>query len=189
MKTKYIHIILLCIGLLACNKEPQQFVIEGDVKGTTSPVVCFVTWHDSNPQVDTATIKGGKFMFSASSKNIQSVVIYFEKGSNWVTAWAKNGDKITLQGDVNDPEQILICGNATNELLTDFKQNHKDTPIETLLVDAEEFVKANPASIASLVVIQDYMKDNIPPNLLDEYLRLIQSPARENWLYARLVTR
>jgi hypothetical protein len=172
--------------LTGCSKGKEQFVVEGNVVGATSPTVCFVTWLDATPKIDTVYIKGGKFQFVASAETIKPVVIYFEKGTNWVTAWVENGDKIHLRGDVNDPEQIQICGNAINELLTDFKQCHKDTPVEMLVADVEAFVKANPSSIASLAVIQDYLLDNVSPETVGNCLALIQSPARENWLYTRL---
>ena len=187
MKTNYIHIILLCILLfIACNKDKGQFVVEGDIVGASSPTVCFVTWLDNTPIIDTIYAKDGKFQFVASAETVKPVVIYFEKGTIWVTAWVKNGDKIRLKGDVNDPEQIQIRGNTINELLTEFKQCHKNADAETLVADVEAFVKTNPASIASLVVIQDYLLDHAQPETVAKCLEWIQSPAKESWLYTRL---
>ena len=91
-----------------------------------------------------------------------------------------------LRGDVNDPEQIRIHGNQVNNLLTDFKQAHKNTTDTTLVADAEEFVKTHPTSIASLVVIQDYLRDNAPEETVEACLNLIQSPAKDDPLYQRL---
>ncbi|GHT46733.1 hypothetical protein AGMMS49965_24490 [Bacteroidia bacterium] len=186
MKTRHIHIILLCIILLAGCKEKDEFVVEGRIAGATNPTVCFVTRHDSTPRIETVYMKEGRFRFTASSKSLQPVVIYFERGTNWVTVWAQNGQTITLHGDVNDPEQIRIRGNQVNNLLTDFKQEHKNTTETALVADAEDFVKNHPTSIASLVVIQDYLLGSAPEKTVEACLNWIQSPAKDDPLYQRL---
>lgn len=63
----------------------------------------------------------------------------------------------------------------------------KKLSLEQLLREkAENFIKENPSSIASLVLIQDYILDNDNLSAMSMYLSLIESPAKEDRLYARL---
>lgn len=57
---------------------------------------------------------------------------------------------------------------------------------QALRQKAELFVKENPTSIASLVLIQDYILESNDPGLLGKCLSIIEAPAREDRLYSRL---
>lgn len=52
---------------------------------------------------------------------------------------------------------------------------------------AEDFIKAHPTSIASLVLLQDYLADSEDPVKLDEYLSIIDGEATNDSLYKKLV--
>jgi len=59
--------------------------------------------------------------------------------------------------------------------------------INQLLVEkAENFIKEHPSSVASLVLTQDYLMENEDWEVLNEYLSLIESPAKEDVLFSKL---
>jgi peroxiredoxin len=210
MKIKLLFYILLCILTLTACKDKKTYVLEGDIDGLTNPAIYFVTSFDNETRIDTIYAKEGKFKFVSSFDSLKPVIIYMEDQSVWITIWAQNGEKIQLSGNVDYPELIEANGNEVNDLLTEFKQKNKDVIKErcdlndliksgdeshsqqksdleqTLVKNAGDFIKEHPASIAGLVLIQDYLIENEEPDVLGDYLSLVESPAREDHLFTRL---
>jgi peroxiredoxin len=118
-------VALLCAFVFVSCKDTNSYTINGNIKDIEIADIYIVTHTDSIARVDTVQSKGGKFKFKSESENLQPVVIYMEKGNVWVTVWAKNNENITLAGNVNYPELILAKGGEINNLLTEFKTEHK----------------------------------------------------------------
>ncbi|MDR2690708.1 MAG: AhpC/TSA family protein [Dysgonamonadaceae bacterium] len=227
MTAKKIHLlnlvfIPLCTFVFVSCKDTNSYTIHGNLKGVETPELYIVTRPDSVFQIDTIRSKAGKFKYKSKSEILQPAVVYMEKGNIWVTVWAKNGENITLTGDVNYPELVLAKGGEVNDLLSDFKitnkalikkmgdirdkisANHKGNDAasaeiasaqfssqmkninQALKIRAMDFVKAHPASVASLVLIQDFLLDTKNAAGIRPALSLITGEARENEMYAKL---
>ena len=147
--------------------------------------------------------KEGEFRYVSSSDSVEPVILYMEEDSVWMTVWAKNGETICIEGNANDPELIEFTGNEINDLLTDFRQSNKDiikernntddalrkTELDRILIQkSRDFIHEHPSSIASLVLIQDYILQSGDTAMMGETLSLIEGPAKENQLYSRLET-
>jgi peroxiredoxin len=202
MKGKFvIYIVGFVLFLTACSKK-ASYVLEGNITGLVHPALYIVTSFDHDTKIDTLLSKDGQFQFVAIADSIQPVIIYMEEGSVWMTVWVQNGETIQIEGDANEPELIKTSGNEINDLLTGFRQENQDILKErndatceaphkadldqALIENTRHFIQEHPASIASLVLIQDYLTDSEDPAVLDESLSLIESPAKESKLYARL---
>jgi peroxiredoxin len=203
MKTKFLFYTLVCIVIWgACNRKDQFYTLKGEVSGLTNSAMYVVTSPNNATRVDTILSKDGKFEFVSSYDSVKPIIIYMEEGNVWITVWAQNGETIQIEGNAFFPELIETTGNEVNNLLTEFKQNNREIIRELssldreqcqkedleqkLLKEAEDFIKKHPASIASLVLIQDYLIENEDVEILGNYLSLIESPAKEDKLYARL---
>jgi glutathione peroxidase-family protein len=186
MKSYFVFYIVLSVLFLTGCGDKKTYVVEGNVEGLTNATIYVVTSPDNRTKIDTLLAKEGKFEFVSSYDSVKPIVIYMENQDVWITVWAQNGERITVSGNVNHPELIEINGNEINDLLTEFKQNNKEATKDTLVYCAEKFVEEHPASIAGLVVIQDYLMENEDPVVLDKYLSLIESPAKEDRLYVQL---
>ncbi|MDR2087411.1 MAG: TlpA family protein disulfide reductase [Dysgonamonadaceae bacterium] len=57
---------------------------------------------------------------------------------------------------------------------------------QSLKAEAKEFIRLHPASVASLVLIQDYLMDNSNKENIKPYLSLIEGEARNDRFYKRL---
>jgi peroxiredoxin len=160
-------------------------------------------------KIDTIQAKGGKFEYEAFSDSVVPILIYMEEKSIWMTVWAKNEDKIKISGDVNCPELITAEGNEINDLLTEFKTMNKTIIREccnltdeknpdntsrindlgqSLKTEAETFIRTHPSSVASLVLIQDYLLDNNNKEKIGAYLSLIEGEAKNDKFYKKLNT-
>lgn len=181
---------LLCAFVFASCKDTNSYTVHGNLKGIETPELYIVTRQDSAFQIDTVLSKAGKFKYKSKSEILQPVVIYMEKGNIWVTVWAKNGENILLTGDITYPELVLAKGGEVNDLLSGFKTANsalirkKSDP--TLKIRVMDFVQSHPASVASLVLIQDFLSDMENAADTQSALSLITGEAKENELYAKL---
>jgi peroxiredoxin len=206
MKGKYLFCILLCALIFTGCKNKDTFVIEGDMLSLTSNTLYMLTNSDAI-KIDTIQAKGGKFEYTASSDSVAPILIYMEEKSVWITVWAKNEDRIKVSGDVNCPELITVEGNEINNLLTEFKTQNNATIQERcnlvdekkpdnalqindlnklLKMEAETFIRSHPSSIASLILIQDYLLDNNSKDKIESYLSLIEGEAKNDRFYKKL---
>ncbi|MDR0542511.1 MAG: DUF4369 domain-containing protein [Dysgonamonadaceae bacterium] len=184
----------------ACRDE-RNYLLEGNITGLADPVLYIEPSGNRGAKVDTVFSKGGEFRYEASSDSIQPVLIFMEDGSVWVTVWAKNGQTVEISGDVGYPELITTNGNEINDLLTEFRQanmniikERNDTDDESrkkelmriLIRNSQIFIRKHPSSIASLVLIQDYLMESEDLAVVSAALSLIESPAKDNALYRQL---
>jgi peroxiredoxin len=181
-------------------------MIEGQIFNLTTNNLYLITTTDPI-KIDTIQAKDGRFVYTASSDSVVPILIRMEEEHVWITVWAKNEDKIKIKGDVNCPELIEIEGNEINNFLTEFKIKNqslirercdwveKENPdnaiqineLEKLLKEeAEKFIQVHPASVASLVLIQDYLLSNKDQEQIAPYLSMIEGAAKEDRLYRRL---
>jgi peroxiredoxin len=186
---------------VSCSHSTQQgYIIDGELNGLTDAALYVVTQSGADAKIDTLIAQNGKFHFSATADSVCPVVFYLEEKSVWFTVYAQNGDRIELSGDAEYPELIQIKGNTINDLLTEFRQNN-DSIFKALNDSADSntdylcgllrekvqaFIRENPQSVASLVLIQDHLVDSYDLKLLREYLSLIENPAQKDPLYTRL---
>jgi len=219
-KLKYLYIILLSFLFLMSCKNTDSFTISGEIGGLSHPELYIVSQNTSGYQIDTISIRKGKFSYEGVSEKLNPIVIYMETGNVWITVWAQNGEKISVKGDANYPELILTKGNSVGDLLSKFKEDNRDfiqergdlrdkemlnrnlneelyltdSPLSSqiknldllLKNEAEDFVELHPGSIASLILIQDYILDIEEAQTIQSYLNMLEGEARENELYQKI---
>ena len=181
-----LYIALFSFFFASCTNSDEKYIMEGTISELSHPALYFITAGEDETKIDTILSKNGQFHFSASSDSIQSILIYLGEKSTWITAWAKNGDRIKISGSAEHPELIEINGNEINDHLTQFKQENKELLKDSVISHAQNFIREHPASITSLVLIQDYLMEAENVAVLGDYLSLIESPAKEDLLYVRL---
>jgi peroxiredoxin len=206
MKGTYLFYMLLFVFIFTNCKDKNSFVIEGDILNLTRNKLYLVTTSDKI-NIDTIYAKEGKFKYETSSDSIVPVLIYMEEKSVWITVWVKNEDKIKIEGDVNYPELIEAEGNEVNNLLTEFKTQNKTIikerrnlidekkPVnasrieeleQSLKEEVKQFIQVHPSSIASLVLIQDYLLDNENQEKIEPYLSMLEKEVQNDQLYKKL---
>jgi peroxiredoxin len=210
MKNRYLfYAIFVFLIFTACKEEEDSYMLlEGNIANLTDENFYFVTSDSTTGiKIDTIQSKKGKFTYKSTSDSIAPVLIYMEKGSTWITVWGKNKENVKISGDVNYPELITANGNDVNDLLTEFKNKNvavikekcdlrdakttdnvsRISNLDQLLkTNVENFIKKHPSSIASLVLIQDYLVDS-NQDKLDQYLSLIEGNAKNDALYKKLI--
>jgi len=207
VKKNYLYYMLVgFIFLISCKEDKVMYMVEGNITNLTNSNLYILSRFDSVMKIDTVRATNGQFKYTSVSDSTTSNLIYMEDGNIWITVWAKNKEQIKITGDANYPELIEVRGNEINNLLTEFKVQNEDeikercdlrdaknpdntaqiSVIDQLLREkAEEFIKKHPTSLASLVLIQDYLVDNNQEKV-DQYLSLIEGEVKNDSLYKKL---
>ena len=95
----------------------------------------------------------------------------------------ENRNIIEAKNNLEDTLKLIDFENQADIEKTQAQINALE---QSLTLKAKNFIEENPSSIASLVLIQDYLLRSNDLGLLDNNLSLIQSPAKEDKLYIRL---
>lgn len=114
--------LLLIIGvflfLSSCGKG-VAYRIEGKLSNLKDQTVYAVFENDDIKIVDTVTCKKpGYFFIKENQEGFESVTLYFENKTRWVTAYLEPGEKITITGNIEYPSMLQIKGGQINDNLT-----------------------------------------------------------------------
>jgi len=167
------------IDTILCEKG--EFSIKGNVDSLTYLTILIPEtgiWLDVWVKKDDKLTLNGDVHFpdliSIKGNDINEKLTSFKTSNK--TLLQEKADLFRLQ---QESEKDTLLDNA-NEL----SYAVKITNIEYQLAEkAEEFIKNNPSSTASLTLIRDYLVDPENSNKMEEHLSLIQTPATESHLY------
>lgn len=177
---------------LSCSSDRNTFTLSGRFKGLEQgEFICF----SSAPEwgtLDTVRIQGGKF--SLSHPLADTVVLTLQYPNFMQTqVVAIPGHEVTIKGDANNMLAINVGSDDENEALNEFRHSIADLRSQTssiksqtsspaLVRAAEQFIRQNPESWASIAVFQKYILQAEHPDyalmakLLDEMA--IKCPGR-----------
>ncbi|MDL2322791.1 redoxin domain-containing protein [Bacteroidales bacterium OttesenSCG-928-A17] len=118
-------------------------------------------------------------LITAGGNDVNKILSEFkEKNTSLIQERGDLRDKLLLNADLNDELDVEI----------------NDAPINTQIINldmmlknqAEDFIRLHPSSIASLVLIQDYILGVEDASSVQPYLDLLEEGVRENELYGKI---
>lgn len=122
-------LILAAVWLLAsaCSDSPE-FTIEGTVKGAGARNVTITYFADGGLKSQTVAATDGRFSFKGSA-SVPTLAIISVAPDNVRVAMAivKNGDKITVDADVNNPYATTVKGNDDSEVMARWIHDNAST--------------------------------------------------------------
>ncbi|MDL2244882.1 TlpA disulfide reductase family protein [Parabacteroides sp. PFB2-10] len=122
MKSKIAVFIGIILCLSSCGKD-YVYRIDGKLTNLENQIVYAVFENEDYRQVDTIECtKSGQFKILQQTEGFNSVTIYFENRSRWITAYLKSGDKISISGDARYPLLLQVKGGRINDQLTDVRK-------------------------------------------------------------------
>ncbi len=151
--------------------------------------------------------KSGDFSFEGVTDTLILGTLYFNSGASYTSLFVDKGSAVKVNGDANLPDLIEIRGVDENDDLTEFKKRNKATLLARakllesisqkaqapkpnpdlisklsnlnyqLTNSASEYIKRNPEKIASVILLQDFFKDDDSADQMDKKLQNLKSPA------------
>ena len=157
-------------------------------KGTAENLKSAVIYMETGNVWVTVWVKNGEKISIKGDANYPELILAKgNKINNLLSEFKENNKSIIRErGDFRDKE--LFNKNLNDELtLIDGSNSSQIKNLDLLLKNkAEDFVRLYPSSIASLVLIQDYILDIEDAKTIQTYLDLLVGEARENKLYQKI---
>jgi len=200
-------LLLLLFAACSENKDTNSFTIKGKLSNVDAPYFLIATEADEQIKVDTIFVDSkGSFSYEGKTDRLTMASLYFNKKSWSTSVFLDKGWNIEIKGNANRPDLIMVNGGNINDDLTAFKKRNEDmfnakadilqslagTTIheipqnkdaELKNVDFEltnrvrTYIENNPDKIASVVLIQDFFKNENFIETLDKCLDLLTGDA------------
>ncbi|MCE5175383.1 MAG: hypothetical protein ABFC90_06105 [Bacteroidales bacterium] len=209
-----VFLALLCyLMAFGCTSpEKSKVHVQGEIKNLGHSSLC-ISYYNENKDLayDTIFSNGsGKFDFKINTYDkITPVTIYFSEKKCWTTLFAKSGDHVRIRGNIQLVDLLNISGGIVNDDLSRYKKQIKPLYMERLAIlngkyytveeseerlaainlllkrAAKEYIKENPASIASVVLIQDFFYQDYDP-VTKDLLNILEGDAKNSHLTERI---
>jgi hypothetical protein len=191
--------------------EGNKVSVHGEVSNLGRSALC-ISYYNEDYELAYDTVysnTSGKFDLKLKTyEEVTPITIFFARKKCWTTLFAKPGNRVKIRGDINTVDMLNITGGIVNDDLSLYKKqirklymdryailNGKYTNLEeseeklaetNLLLkrSAKEYIKEHPASLASVVLIQDFFYQDYDP-ITKDLLNLLEGDAR----YFHLTTR
>jgi len=197
-------VLLLSSG---CDDKKDSFTIKGSLTNIDAPYFFIALEVADSILIDTIQVdKQGAFSYKGYVDTLTFASLYFDKQSLSTSVFLNKNWDVEIKGDANRPDLIRIEGGDVNNDLTAFKKANDgllrnrlevlrkidDAPNTEMLQNystelkninfdltnnAKDFIEKNPEKIASVVLIQDFFKNNTSVEQLDLMLSFLQGRA------------
>jgi peroxiredoxin len=157
------------------------------VSETLEPVVIYM--ENGNVWITIWAQNGEKISLSGDVNYPELITVQGGEVNNLLTTF-KNENKEILKERRELKDKISANANQSGELSAEVAGSQLSSKIKNLdqllKMRAEDFVKKYPNSVASLVLIEDYILDIDDASSIQSVLSLITDPAKENELFEKL---
>ena len=205
-----ISLLILCSVLaFGCSTPDEQKIsVHGDIDNLGQSQL-LVTYYQEKDVITSHSVysnHSGKFDLKIDSYNeITPVRIYFVNKKCWTTLFARPGDNVSIKGNIDMVDMLIITGGTVNNDLNRFKKQIRRLYLARLAIlngkytnkeesaehlaqinlilkrIAKEFIKDNPSSVASVVLIQDFFYQDYDTCTKD-LLNLLKGDAKAYYL-------
>ena len=151
----FLSFLLSALLLASCGNSRGSFTLKGSFRHLQEGEFYVYSTDPSWSGFDTIHIEDGEFQFTHELVDTTILTVQYPNFMQ-MQVIAVPGGTVKIKGDANNLLTAKISGNEDNDLLTKFRHSIvKKSPVEVRAL-AEKFIKAHPASFASLVLLEKY---------------------------------
>jgi hypothetical protein len=152
---RFLPLLLLVLLLASCGGGRDRFTLKGSFRHLQDGEFYVYSSDPSWSGFDTVRVEDGEFKYSHELTDTTILTVQYPNFMQMQVV-AIPGGTVKIKGDANNLLTARISGNDDNDLLTQFRHSIvRKSPAEVLAM-AEAFIKAHPASFASLVLLEKY---------------------------------
>lgn len=210
---KIIHIlfsIILLSSVFSCKStDDRNFTVEGKLEGLEDSQVFIVkNYSQDSLSVDTIKdIENGIFRFEGKVENPTLVTLFYTDKYPPLCFVIDKNYSVQIKGKASDPLSIDIKGGEINNDLNSFRNENKNLltsrfrafdknspvdPAQLKNIDFQlsrvvrDYVEQNPTKLASVILMNEYAKGTLAPELLSQDIKLLQGAAADYYLTTSL---
>jgi len=192
------------------NKD--DFTIKGSLSNLDAPYFFIAMESFDSVFVDTVWVdRQGTFSYKGMVDTLTMTSLYFDKKLWSTSVFLNKGWNVDVKGDINYPDLIKVDGGDVNDDLTTFKKANSElfknrtdvlrkieeagnpeiklnysNELKNINFDltnaAKDYIEKNPEKIASVVLIQDFYRNNTSIEQLQQSLSLLKGKAQSFYL-------
>lgn len=153
----FFYLIICCLLFIMAACSSSDFKITGNIDGLGTQNVRITYMSDAGMRDTFVTTQNDEFSYVGSSAVITVVSVWDAQGTLLARLTAKNGDKLSIEGDKDELPLVKIGGNEVNDQWMKFRtQNIKyytnpdRRPLDKII---KEWVKAHPDKLLSTILL------------------------------------
>ena len=181
-------LVLVIAVMCGCKKENKPFKVKVELRGLGSQQVKVVYSGADGGIVDYwARCENNTFEIEGTCSNPSLLLVYNKMNVPIVKLVVAGGDKLEVKGKILEPYELDVKGSEMaeqyNAFMVKHKMEYKSANSQALNTAIETFVKDNPKSVVSTVLVMlDYSPGD--DNAIDKLLEKIDDSAKPESLIA-----
>jgi peroxiredoxin len=211
---KRIPLIISMVALLSACSGDAVYRIDGKLSNLEDRFVYAVFESEGRNVVDTIVCyKPGQFRIEQNQTGFNQVTLFFEDKAVWFTIYLEPNERVTLSGDMQEPDMLQAKGGQLNNELSsirkqlfpllkeraDLLHRFKNEPLDPndltsrlvnvnhqLNEQALAYVREHPNEAASVVLIKTFLVNPDDTRMLDELLITLHPDLQDFYLVREL---
>jgi peroxiredoxin len=211
---KRIPLIISILALLSSCSRDAVYRIDGKLSNLENQFIYAVFESEDRNVVDSvACYKPGQFKVEQNQTGFNQVTLFFEDRTSWFTIYLEPGERVTLSGDMREPNLFQAKGGRLNNELSairkklfpllkereDLLNRLKSEPLDPndltsrlanvnhqLSEQAMEYIQSHPDEAASVVLIKTFLVNPDDTRRLDELLITLHPDLKDFYLVKEL---
>ncbi len=185
-----ITLLMVTLTMVACGPDAGHVSIGAHFLSMNQATFYVYSPDGLLAGVDTLAVNGGRFEYEPEVQREGTLVIVFPNYAQ-VPLFVEPGASISIEGDAAKLRTMEITGTKTNKLFTEWRKQTLDATPQQMQRHAEQFIRDNPTSVASIWLLRQYfvlaekpdmqrarklatlMRDAMKAEDNDEHLRLL----------------
>lgn len=160
-------LLVTLFATAACGGgDADKAILKGNISGLAADTLYIYGTDPLYTRIDTVAVSEGKFEAELPLDTLVSLYLHFADGTLY-PVFADRGDRIGLKGNADHLQALQVDGNVHNTDLTAFNKQIAalpDAQPDTLEARAAAFIKAHPASLASIHLLDKYLVQRPHPD-------------------------
>lgn len=166
------------LALTSCGAGNGRFRIEGRFRNLNRGEFYVYSPDGGTTGRDTIQVIDGRFSYNVPLSDKATFILIFPNFSQQVV-FGENGKVAKVSGDASHMREMEITGTDDNELMTDFRLAANRLSPPEVKEAAARFVEENPASLASLYIVNRHFLQASQPDYA-EASRLLKLMLKED---------
>lgn len=149
----------------SCRSDETLFRLEGDIKGLGDSTVFLYGIFNDPDSILEIPVEQGKFSCTLPLDTITPLFLLLDNEKREYPIFADKGIRISVNGDITNPDSLTIIGGTAQEQFNTFAQSIR--PLKEhfeIRQMADSFIVAHPHSIVSVYLIYEYFVKSPSPD-------------------------
>lgn len=210
----YIYIVLfLLLSMVGCkpstSSADENFKVDGQFENlTTSDIYVVKNYSLDSLSIDTIKLsKDGSFHLEGKIENPTLITLFYTEKYPPLRFFIDKDYAVQIKGDAQDPLSIEVKGGIINDDLNTFRKENKnlltsrfraldkDNPVDPAQLKnidfqlsraVRDYVAKNPTKLSSVILMDEYGKGTLSPELLNQDIKQLQGAAADYYLTTTL---